>query len=429
MEIVFGSLIFFFLVAIVLFWSEVEVWPLAFGLLLLERLMVLVVMAQVFLTKLLVIITQQRTFAQAKEKLNQTKNLKIIGVTGSYGKTSTKDFIAQLLASKYRVVWTSGTNNTKIGIAQNICQKLKKETEILVVEMGAYKKGEIADICRLVPPHIAIVTGINQQHLSLFGTLGNLIEAKYEIVENLSPEGLAIFNASNQRTLKMAKKASLKFKTALYQLGKPGKGTNFTQCLWADAYVEDGKGISFKVHLPKELNLKTNLREKHNVENMMAAIVVARHLGLSGDQIKKAVADLKVSSWGLRIVKKSRETIVIDDTFSSNPRGFLSALDFLRQFKDRKKIVITPGIIELGEASNLVHEKIGQAIGSLAEVVILTNDNFLDPIQKGMGEDRKKVMVESKPEKITALVKEGSPSVVLLEGRLPANILRAFNLK
>lgn len=398
-EIMLGTVL---LVALGLFWlfiNNVSLGIFIFGLLCLERLVVFLVPLKVYLTKLPVFIGTEVKIRKAKEKLKLAKNLKVIGVTGSYGKTSTKDFIAQILSKKYKVTKTRGTNNTKIGVALNILRGLKKDTEIFVAEMGAYKKGEIADICQLVQPDISVVTGINEQHLAIFGSLKNLIEAKYEIVEALPQGGIAIFNGANRYCTQMAQKAAKKFKTILYQK-------------------------------EQKLEKKISLVGQHYLENISAAIIVAKEMGMKDAEIKAALAKLKPASRGLRKTRGIDQITFIDDTFSSNPHGFLAALDHLQKFRAKTKIVITPGIIELGSASARVHRKIGEKMQKVAGLIILTDDNFLNDIKKGMGKKAARVIVESYPNKIIALLKEKPPNVVvLLEGRLPAKIINSLKLK
>ncbi len=399
-EIVLGAFLLVILGVVWLFLNDARLWVFALSLLLLERLIVFIVPLQVFLTKLPAFIGKEMKIRKSREKLKQVKNLKVIGVTGSYGKTSTKDFIAQVLAKKYKVAKTQGTNNTKIGIAQNILSELKSDTEIFVVEMGAYKKGEIADICRLIQPNISVVTGINEQHLAIFGNLDNLIEAKYEIVEALPKNGIAVFNGNNPYCLKMAQKAAKKFKTVLYQEKK------------------------------QELKKKIPFVGQHNRQNILAAIVVAKEMGMKDAEIEAALAKLKPTGRGLREVKGVNKITFINDTFSSNPHGFLAALDYLQKLKAKTKIVITPGIIELGTASSKVHRKMGLKMEKVADLVILTNNNFLDDIKKGMKKEPAKVIVEDHPNKIVSILKEKPAKVVvLLEGRLPAKIINSFRLK
>lgn len=431
-EIIFGAVLLVILTAFWLYQKDVSPWIFVFGLLCLERAIVALVPLQILWTRLPVFIGQEKKLRQAREKIKQLGALKVIGVTGSYGKTSTKDFIAQILAKKYQVAKTQGTNNTKIGVAQNILQELGPETEIFVVEMGAYKKGEIADICRLIRPDIAVVTGVNEQHLALFGSLENLVEAKYEIIEALPGEGTAVFNSANHYCLKMAKKTARSFKTLLYQQGKPEKGLDFASDLvWADLIKEKNGGFSFRIHDQEgQLALETNLPGRHNIDNILAAVAVAKRLGLKNTQIAEGVRSLIPSSRALRATKGVDKTIFLDDTFSSNPHGFLVAIDCLRRIKAKRKMIITSGIIELGSAGAHLHQKLGRAMRGIVDLVILTNANFLDEIKKGLGREETKVIVENRPGEILKLVKkEGSHLVVLLEGRLPAKLIEALRIK
>jgi len=426
-EIVSSSL-FLISLAIWLFVSQLNLWTFAFCLLLFERLMPIAILFQVFLTKLPVSLAQKRKVKIAKEKLEQLPNLKIVGVTGSYGKTSTKDFIAQILAKKYKVAKTEGTNNTKIGISQNIIEKINQDIEIFVVEMGAYKKGEITDLCQLVQPQIAVITGINEQHLALFGSLKNLIEAKYEIIGNLPKDGIAILNGNNRYCLEMAKKASKSFKTILYKRGKPRKLPGFTNVIWLDSISEKQEGTAFKINSDgKYLSLKTSLKGESNFDNFLGAIAVAKELGLTDIQIKEAVSQLQSNDRAMKSIQGIKKMTLIDDTFSSNPNGFLAAIKILEKVESQTKVVITPGIIELGSASPRIHQEIGQALRGKVDLVILTNDNFLDDFQKGMGRGKTRLIVENNPKKIKEILAKESPKItVLLEGRLPVNLIQAL---
>ncbi len=426
-EIVSSSL-FLIVIAIWLFVSQLNLWTFAFCLLLFERLIPIAILLQVFLTKLPVFLTQKRKIKIAKEKIEDLPNLKIVGVTGSYGKTSTKDFIAQILAKKYKVAKTEGTNNTKIGISQNIIEKIDKDTEIFVVEMGAYKKGEINDICQLIQPRMAVVTGINEQHLAIFGSLKNLIEAKYEIIENLPKNGIAILNGNNHYCLEMAKKASKNFKTILYKTSKPRKLTGFANVIWLDSITEKQKGTSFKVYDgDRHSSFKTNFKGESNLDNLLGAIAVAKELGLTGIQIKEAINQLQPNDRAMKSTQGIKKMTLIDDTFSSNPNGFLAAIKVLDKVKSKTKVVITPGIIELGSASARVHQEIAQALREKIDLIILTNDNFLADFKKGMGKSKTRLIVENKPKKIRGILSQESPKItVLLEGRLPINLIQTL---
>jgi len=164
-------------------------------------------LAVIFFTVLInvpVNIVKNIIFILAKNKVSKIKNLTVIGITGSYGKSSTKEFLSQILSKKFRVLKTPGNINTEIGVSQFILKNLKTDVEILIVEMGAYRAGEIRRICGIVRPKIGILTGISQQHLALFGSMESIKNAKYELINSLPKDGLAVFNGENNYCLELS---------------------------------------------------------------------------------------------------------------------------------------------------------------------------------------------------------------------------------
>ena len=287
----------------------------------------------------------------ASRKRLQFPNLIVIGVTGSFAKTTTKDALAAVLSLKYRVLQTPGTQNTLIGIASTILRRLTARTEIFIVEMGAYRRGEIKAMCNLVKPQIGILTGINEQHLDLFGSLENIKAAKYELIDSLPKDGLAIFNS-----------------------------------------------------------------------HALAALAVAKHLGVPRSAALKALQSIKAD----RINQFTRRNITfLDDSYSSNPAGFQLALDRLGQLPG-KKLIITPGIIELGSASHPIHQRLGQLMARLKATVILTNPDFQSDLAKSL----KNLLVLEKPSQVINFLKTHQKDfpAVLLEGRLPQSIIKYFKL-
>ena len=192
-----------------------------FTLIALDRLLPIFIFISVILSAIPKRIIEFNLYSQAKRKIENFEKIVVIGITGSIGKTSTKEFLAKLLEAKYKVQKTPESINTQIGIARFIIDQLKSDTEIFIVEMGAYKKGEIKAICNMVRPHIGIITYIGTQHLELFGSVQNLKDAKYELIENLPGEGLALFNGENEECRELAKKAEESGKKILlYGLNK-----------------------------------------------------------------------------------------------------------------------------------------------------------------------------------------------------------------
>ncbi len=321
----------------------------------------------------------------AKQKIKKNKNLIVIGITGSFGKSTTKEVLAEILALGYKVLKTSGNINTEIGIAKTALFSLNKKHKIFLVEMGAYKRGEIKKICELVSPKIGIITGINYQHYALFGSFKNILEAKYELIESLPQNGLALFNAKDKYCRKLNKR-----KRPCFSLLYGAKSKDFEESLAAGEFL-------------------------------------AQHFKVSKNKLKKIIPKLK--KFFLLKKKRGRGGILIfDDSYSSNPEGFKKALSFLAQEK-RRKIIVTSGIIELGEVSDKVHRQMGKMMVKLAEKIIVTSQNFGQAFQKGLSkEEQNKFLISRQELKIINYLKDcfNSRWVVLWEGRVPRNIKNIF---
>ncbi len=322
----------------------------------------------------------------AKRKIGRMKDLQVIGITGSFGKTTTKEVIAQVLSSKYKVLKTPLNCNTLLGIANLILKKLSPDYEIFVVEMGAYRKGEIKAICDLVKPKVGILTGINQQHLELFGSFENIKKAKYELIEALPKKGLALFNANNKHTQILAKKT------------KKNK----------------------KLYGQLKVNFAVGKQPDWVKEVFQAAYLAADYFGIAKSKVGKEFK--KLESLGPKILKGRKGVGVIDDSYNSNPDGFKSALNLLSKVKFERKILITPGIQELGNDSAKIHQELGRQAAQICERIIFTKKDFYKPFLKGVQSvkpDFKMIMVQDLKGIKSQLRKEiNNKTCILLEGRV-----------
>ncbi|GAI92747.1 unnamed protein product, partial [marine sediment metagenome] len=237
---------------------------------------------------------RKRILKKAQKKREKLKNLLVIGITGSYGKTSTKEFLTQILSEKFKVLKTKKHINAEIGIAQTILNELTPAHEIFIAEIGAYERGKIREVCQMIKPKIGILTGINEQHLSTFGSLENIIKAKYELIENLPQKGLAIFNGNNKYCQELFHKTKIPKKVI---------------------YSDDNK---FK-------SIAKNLLP-WNIENILMAAATAEMLGVSLEEIIKASKKIKSP---IQIKKGINNLNIIDSTYSANPKSVISHLDYL----------------------------------------------------------------------------------------------------
>lgn len=364
----------------------------------------------------------------AKIIIAQHPKLITIGITGSYGKTSTKEFLAGILSTKYKVLKTMGSQNTEIGIAKTIIDSLKDQ-QIFVCEMAAYKKGEIKSICDMVKPKIGIITAINEQHVELFGSLENTIAAKFELIEALPKKGLAVFNGNNANTRQLAEKAKkMPLITVIYQYTDELLMTKSQFSARMINVLPDRLDFEIQVNGQK-ITTSAPLLGVHNVENILAAVVVASHLGMSLDEISQAVKKLQPPEMTMKPYPGPSGATLIDDTFNTNPDGVLAAINYMKVYTGKKILVFQP-MIELGEASLRLHQEVGEFAAKNCDLIFLTNRNYYESIVQGAD------LVENSNDKFSVLpldqaikiIKENlsKESVVVFEGKEAARYLMAF---
>ncbi|MFA6190094.1 MAG: UDP-N-acetylmuramoyl-tripeptide--D-alanyl-D-alanine ligase [Candidatus Staskawiczbacteria bacterium] len=412
------------------------------SLLFIKNFSLFIVITEIFIaiaTLLLVQILQVPTlfikkliYKKAREKIKKLKNLAVIGITGSYGKSSTKEFLYAFLSKKYKVLKTTGNINTEIGVAQTVLKKLKPDHEIFIVEMGAYRKGEVALLCDIVKPKIGVVTGVNEQHLSLFGSLDNLLSAEggRELADSLPKDGKLFLNGDNKYCLDLYKKfegsAPLGVRAKIYSLSNKLLDSD----IWSDSITVHKNEVSF-LAIDKSGDLAhfgANVLGKQNVQNILGAILVAKELGVNFGDISDACKKIKPNLIGATLKKGKHNIDIIDSSYSSNPDGVLADLDYLSIFSN-KKIIVMPCLIELGQASSKIHEKIGKKIGQVCDLAIITNkENFKD-IEKGFNSTKKNkakcILCNNAKDAysmITVFAKSGD--AVLLEGRVPGGLIK-----
>lgn len=339
-----------------------------------DRLLGAEIMFFVLIYSLPVSLYKRWLIYRAGVKIGRMKNLKVIGITGSYGKTSTKEFLYTILKTKYSTAKTPDFTNTDIGIANFILQDLDPGTEVFVVEMGAYKRGEIGAICAMVRPEMGILTGINEQHIELFGSIESTKKAKFELFKSLPANSTAIFNGNNKECIDMAEGArKLNLNVRIYKTATDIKGTTIHKDHLDFSLVDDG--TTQRMHL--------NLVGGQSLENVLGAIYGARYLGMNWDLVKKGVLMIEPPAKTMKIVSKKKGIFMVDDTFNSNPDGLLAAIRHMKLFKGRKILVMTP-LIELGRESERIHEMLGKKAAEVCDSILLTNINFCASFMNGV---------------------------------------------
>lgn len=423
--IVATSLIFIFLVFTGAFWLEdINLIPiLVFG----ELSLLLTPVLGILWTIPVVNEIKKKEIQKAKKRLQKIKPT-VIGVTGSYGKTITKEFIAHLLSQKYKTAKTTGSENTELGIARKTISFVKRGVKFFVVEMGAYKREEVKVLTQIVDPSVGVITGIEPQHLSLFGSLSEIKKTKFELIEVLPKKGVAVFNLSNKYCRELAERARRLYpdlKVVGYFLEREDKNNIATE-IESKILSIDVEGVTFEVRQGKVTKkLFAPVKGMHFIENLSGAILVARLFGLTWKQIEEGCRSIQLPEKVMRTYKLKTNAYVIDDTYNATPKGFEAAVKYIFLFRGRKKAVITQGIIELGKASEKAHRNLGKLMGDKIDEIIFTNREFVKSMKQGLGSRKKELKVIEKPEKLLEKFVElvDKNYVILLEGKLPKSLM------
>ena len=318
-------------------------------------------------------------YKDAARKLAKFPDLVIIGVTGSYGKTSTKNYLYRILSEKYNTLITPGNFNTTLGVVRTIREKLKPFHQVFIVEMGAKQVGDIKEICDLVHPTIGIVTSVGEMHLETFKTLENIQSTKFELIRSLPKDGLGVINADSPG---IASYKDMPDNCHLLRYGVTSGLLDYR----ADDIRYTPSGTDFTVvHAGVRSHMHTSLMGEGNILDILAAVAVADRLGVTESQQRTAIAKLQQVEHRLFISQKGGLTI-LDDAYNSNPEGARMALDVLRGLdlsEGATRIVVTPGFVELGKKQEEACRELGRRIAAAADKLIIVNKLNQKAIYKG----------------------------------------------
>ena len=352
----------------------------------------------------------------AKKILAGRKNLTIIGITGSYGKTSCKYFLTKLLSTKYNVLMTPASYNTPMGVVKTVREHLKNSHEIFVCEMGAKNIGDIKELCDIVHPHMGLISSVGPQHLESFKTIENVVNTKFELYDAIPNGGKVYLNYDNE----------------LIRNAKTGKdivsfGCEYesASCLASNITLSE-KGTDFDVtYNGKTIHFSTKLLGTHNVQNLAGCIAIAIDLGVEESDLVLAVKRLESVPHRLQMIDGGNITI-IDDAFNANPSGTKAALEVLGSF-DGTKIIVTPGMIELGEKQAELNREFGVKCTKVCDYIFLVGGRIADDVYEGANSTdfpKEKLLRFDKVEEAVEyarMLESDKKKFVLLENDLPDN--------
>ncbi|MGI5827415.1 MAG: Mur ligase family protein [Patescibacteria group bacterium] len=349
------------------------------------------------------------TLKRAKTKIKQHNPL-IIGITGSYGKSSTKHLLTHIFSQSQPVFTTPKSYNTLYSVARAIVDNYQGET-IVVLEYGAYTKGEIKHLAFHFPPSVAVVTGITSQHLGLFGSIKEIIKAKSELIKALPPQGIVFYNSADAHVRRMC--------TSTNNTSYPFGSQNSNSVL-KDIQVDQHGYLSFSLDGKR---VSTKLVGEHYISNIEAVIAISKYLKMPVKKITKGFETFTPTPMFVqsRILKSG--TLLIDDGHTTNPKGFEAAIQLIKEIDKPRKILLTGGLVDLGIESSNIHNK----LACQAEVVF---DTVLYISQDGSKEFKQVfrnrcITEEVKINKV--LDSLNSDTVILIEGHIKPELIKRIS--
>lgn len=355
---------------------------------------------------------------EAKQMLQSSPNLTIIGVTGSYGKTSVKYYLSTLLKAKYNVLMTPESFNTPMGVVRTVREQLKPTHNMFICEMGARNVGDIKELCDLVHPVSGVITSIGEQHLESFKTIQNIINTKFELEAALPDNGTIFLNGDNEYIRERELKEGRKAVTYGLTPGNDYFGTD----------IETGiNGTTFTVKMPggKSCTYKTKLIGSHNVLNIVGATAVSCTYGIEPQALIPYVRKLEPVPHRLQLIRNPQLTI-IDDAYNANPNGAKAALETLGMM-DGTRIIITPGMVELGDKAEELNSELGARAAKVCDYIFAVGTLNGESICKGAKNagfvEERLFFVKTLDEALKGAyaIQTEKPKIVLLENDLTDN--------
>lgn len=327
---------------------------------------------------------KQRVIAKAKVKIGSLPNLKVIGISGSYGKTSMKEALKSALSESFKVASTPESVNTPIGIAKFIEQEVNSQTQILIIEMGEHYRGDVAEICRMVRPDVGIITGINESHLERLHDLQNSINTVFELAQESKESGVLVLNADDHNIREYYRKFTEGKKIFFYssdnnRLCHPYQTSDYHVSIdnlmsYFDI-CQEGKVLG---------KIKSRILGEYIRGIVLAIVATSRELGQPFSKMMIGLEKLKPISHRLEPIINPNGLIVIDDSYNGNPEGVREAIKLLSQFKNHRKVYLTPGLVEMGHKVEEVHEEIGKQLAKNVDLVLLVRNSVTPFIEKGL---------------------------------------------
>lgn len=336
---------------------------------------------------------KRRITTRAKNRLAQFPNLTVVGIAGSYGKTTQKHILSNILAKSIPTFSPSGTHNTPLGISHDILTGLRNEHQVAVIELGEHYRGDVRELCEIIHPNIGIITGITEQHLERMGSIGTIIDTIYELPENLRSGGVCFLDTRNIH-VKNGYEARKNLEVPYQDIAQ--ESVSHVECL------PEFAGIRFRYN---GQTFQTRLLGEHIIAPIIVAYHIAKSLGVPDKAIVQAVANIPFVEHRLEVIYNSQTGIrVVDDSFNGNPEGVKAIVELFRTTEAAgRKIYFTPGLVELGDRSEDIHWDIGRQLAEVFDMILLIDNPAARAIRRGLvgaGYNESKIIMY--PDTVTA---------------------------
>jgi UDP-N-acetylmuramyl pentapeptide synthase len=330
----------------------------------------------------------------------------VIGIVGSVGKTTTKELLHHLLQDLHPIT-TPEHVNTEMGVAQWMLRTVQPRTEhpLLIVEMGAYRQGEIATLCRIAKPTIGIVTPLGSDHLALFGSEEAIVEANAELLPSLPKDGHLFLAGDNDAARRLAKRSSCPATVAGIDAASDVRATDIHEAESGNAFMIDDQSFRLSMH------------GKHNVANALLAIAVAKHLGITDARIRELLGKFRTMPHTFHL-KIERGVTILDDTYNVSPLSFRAAIDWAAKRPERPRVLLTSGLLETGADEQRFLQELGAASAKTFTRVIFTTNRGRSDFAKGFGGEVELLRAGSAPVK--------DESLLICVGRMPLHSIRTL---
>jgi UDP-N-acetylmuramoyl-tripeptide--D-alanyl-D-alanine ligase len=360
----------------------------------------------------------RRFVRRSKEKLAEIDPL-VVGITGSFGKTTTKVCTAAVAELRGPAYATPASYNTFLGVVRAINEGLTARHRTLIAEMGAYRLGDVAELCELVHPKIGILTAIGPAHLERFGSLDAIEQAKGELAEGLPSDGTYITTADDERCLRTTERTPARV-VLFSAAGSPNADVTAH-----DIEMAEGTTRFTLRHGADEVTVRSKLLGRHNVANLLAAAAVGVSQDLPLDAIGRALSRVSPPAHRLApILNRQAGIVVIDDAYNSNPVGAAAALEVLASHEAERRLLVTPGMVELGDREAEENERFGTQAAAVCDLVVLVGEQRSRPIRAGLSaadfpDDHIHVVANSSEAQALLAKTTRRGDVVLFENDLP----------